>query len=328
VTAVGNISHDSDGNDEELADIVLDKLKEAGIRSTWCIIMPGYPDHIYKRIENEGHEIALHYDALGTEEGKEGHWSEQHFQNQLDMLKSQLPDRTIVSNRNHYNRWEGDSEFYRWCERSGIHVDKSRSGSKQGNKGFLFGTCHPNVPIGTPYERNRRFDVINLPTLAWDPPVSIRCTTEEAKALLRRSCNVYGVAHFLYHPGSTKRIYDNRTVGEFMVELCAYGYEQGLDWWTSKQIWHWYQLRRQVRTEVDGQEIRITSSEPVDGLTLMLPLFQSETLTVKSESTNVIKHLTKKERFGLPFMELILDLPAGITIFKLSSDNARRNEHA
>ena len=174
LNGIGHISHDTDGNDAELAETMLDWLKRADVRSTWCIIMPGYEQAVNDRIVNEGHEVALHYNALESEI-EQSCWSEEHFRIQLKMLQEQFPEHAIVSNKNHYLRWEGDVQFYQWCERVGIKVEQSKGGTKRGNKGFLAGTCHPYVPMSNAYENNRSLDVISLPTLAWDPPDEDRC---------------------------------------------------------------------------------------------------------------------------------------------------------
>jgi len=320
--AIGHISHDTDGNDVELAGILLDKLSEADVRSTWCTIMPGYPDSIYARIKEAGHEVALHYNAIGTEI-PESDWTETHFRYQWSMLKEQVPDREIVSNKNHYLRWEGDTEFYRWCESAGIRVEQSKGGSKQGNKGFLFGTCHPYGPVGSPAERNRPFDIISLPTLSWDPPMAARCTFEEAKTLLRRSCDVYGVAHFLFHPAMVESGQESLTSGDCLVGLCRYGKQLGLEWWTSEQIWQWFQTRRQIRIESEERKIRISSEVTILDLTLILPLRENESLSVTSSNAEAIRRISHQERFGRAFVEVVLDVAEGETILQVISDEGQ-----
>jgi hypothetical protein len=321
LTAIGHISHDTDGNVVELAETMLDKLAEAGVPSTWCTIAPGYPDSIYNRIQQDGHEIALHYNALGSEI-PESSWSERDYRYQLDYLQAQVPGYEIVSNKNHYLRWEGDTSFYHWCERSGVRIEQSKGGTKQGNKGFLFGTCHPNVPVSSPAENNRRFNVISLPTLAWDPPIPIRCTADEAKLLLLRSKDVYGVAHFLFHPGAILNGTDTMKAGDFMVELCKYGRELGLEWWTSEAIDRWVRTRRNVRVETAEDEITVESDEAIQGLTVLLHKPDQVQVSVGSDASVVVKQIKPIERFGRSYVELVIDVPQGTSVLKLSAETA------
>lgn len=321
LTAIGHISHDTDGNSAEHANALLERLKEADIRSTWCIIMPGYEAEINRRIAAEGHEIALHYNAMESEIPN-SRWCEADFRYQLAMLQEQFPNRSIVTNKNHYLRWEGDVAFYHWCERSGVKVEQSRGGTRQGNKGFLAGTCHPFNPVGTVHERNRPMEVLSLPTLAWDPPVSIRCTMQEAFALLDRAADMYGVAHFLFHPAIL--LQNDDQVGIAMVELVRYGVSRGLAWWTGEQLWKWRSARKQVTIhrgmDANGQQQwMIDSNQPVSGLTLLV---RGEGRCQVYNDTNdssmeAASELRPVDRFGCKYTELILNIQKGRTVVSL-----------
>lgn len=317
--AVGHISHDTDGNSPRHARKLLERLKEAEIQSTWCVIMPGYEPDLNRSIVDEGHEIALHYNAMSSEIAQ-SHWSEEHFRYQLDRLKQQFPDRSILSNKNHYLRWEGDVQFYQWCERAGIRVEQSRGGTKQGNKGFLAGTCHPFRPIGKANEQNRLFELLSLPVLSWDPPMGIRCTAAEAHALLDRAIEVNGVAHFLFHPQML--IKDNDEVGSMLVELATEGKNQGIQWWTSEKIWLWLQQRNQVAAELvrtgTGMRAVISSEVAIEGLTLLLPEdLQSKTISALENAVQV-RSFRPILRFGCKSAELQLDIQAGKTVLLLA----------
>ncbi|RKN84064.1 hypothetical protein [Paenibacillus ginsengarvi] len=315
--AVGHISHDTDGNAPEAAEVMLDRLKEAGIKSSWCIIMPGYPEALYKRIVAEGHEMALHYNAL---ESEGCYWDEELFNEQLAALQSQMAaiggPAHIKTNKNHYLRWEGDVQFYKWCERAGIVFEQSKGGTKQGNKGFLAGTCHPYLPMSDSADRNRIMKVYSNPTLAWDPPVPIRCTMPEAKVLLDRSKEVYGVAHFLYHP-ATMAAHDN--VGSGFLELLRYGEEQGLVWWTALELYNWLELRRTVQATVEDGYLRITAERVCKGLTVLLP---PDAALPEGGGAAVIRSERMVNRCGMPLRQLILDVPQGVTSIPLREASA------
>jgi hypothetical protein len=315
---IGLISHDTDLNSEPHARSMLQRLKDAGINSTWCIIMPGYEEEVNRQIVMEGHEVALHYNAMGTDIPQSG-WSEQHFNAQLAMLKEQFPDQEIVSNKNHYLRWEGDVQFYQWCERAGIGVDQSRGGTKRGNKGFLAGTCHPYLPVSAT-EQNRLLSTLSVPTLAWDPPMENRCTAEEARALLERSIAVNGIGHFLFHPAAG--IEDEDRVGRMLVELVHYGVQRGIAWWTSKQIGQWFHLRRQVRIKGLNKregvlEVIIESGSPVRSLAILLADVTDKVKLHPAANDASLIGLRQVERFGCRYLEVNLDIKEGKSILFL-----------
>jgi hypothetical protein len=335
ITAIGHISHDSDGNSKEGALQLLDRLAEGHVKSSWCVIMPGYDKEIYERIVSDGHEVAFHYNALGTEENSL--WREDHFRAQLTMLQGQAGQEVeIITNKNHYLRWEGDVSFYQWCERAGIKVEQSMGGTKQGNKGFLAGTCHPYKPMSNATERNRLMDVVAMPTLAWDPPNVLRCTIEEAKVLVDRAADVYGVAHFLVHPG---QLLINENVGPGLVELAQYGTGKQLPWWTSEQIYNWLQIKRGVTVtaaakqelgaiansdngNAAGAGLRIQAEQACEGLTVVC---SSNQIPVIPENGPVrLRSAKQVERYGIMLLELIVDVPAGVTIIPLA-DAAVKN---
>ncbi|KRE36491.1 hypothetical protein [Paenibacillus sp. Soil724D2] len=312
IDGIGHISHDSDGNSIDAAELMLEKLLEADIHSTWCVIMPGYPQSVYEKMIEAGHEIALHYNALSTEENSL--WDEEHFNLQLDRLNQQLKNRvSIKTNKNHYLRWEGDIQFYQWCERAGIAVEQSKGGTKQGNKGFLAGTCHPYIPVSNALERNRLMQVFSLPTLAWDPPTALRCTLKEAQSIIELSAHVNGVVHFLFHPAALV----NEEVGPALVDLVNYGRMQGLHWWTSKQLFRWLQIKRGIDVSVqpgtnEGKQLYISAQHPCKGLTVLITQLPSKMGIPSNNGT--IRSIRFKQRFGLSFHEIILDVRQGNTI--------------
>jgi len=322
LSAIGHISHDTDGNIVERGLATLDRLAEARVNSTWCIIAPGYPAEVNDRIAREGHEVALHYNALGTEI-PESQWKETHFRYQLGRLQAQFPNVSIVSNKNHYLRWEGDFQLLQWCERQGIAMEQSKGGTKQGNKGFTFGTSHPHLSFD-PATGGYAARVVSLPTLSWDPPFPLRCTAEEAFALTERVRDTNGVAHFLFHPSFAGNAEDQ--VGEMMVKLVAYGRSLGLEWWTSEQIWKWFELRRQVTVEwssgaVDTAHGRIvsTAGEEIEGVTVLLAWDEAgfgtpgHSWRFAADNGAELTRIVDVTRFGCAFKEVQLRLQPGET---------------
>jgi hypothetical protein len=123
--ALAHISHDSDSNEPEKAEDLLQLLAQAKIHTTWCIILPGYDAELTDKINDAGHELATHYDALS--DGAE--WSQAEWKRQYRLLSEQF-GHAPVTNKNHATRWEGDCEFWHWCAEFGIQLDQSKAPAK------------------------------------------------------------------------------------------------------------------------------------------------------------------------------------------------------
>lgn len=275
--ASGLLSHDTDGNDPELGFELIQVVKNLGIATTWCVIYPGgYPPWLYRAILDSGCEIALHFDAqTGTPLTT---WSRRNLQVQWQWLKD-ATGVAAVSNKNHYTRWEGRLEFFRWCEDFGIVAEQSKGPSKRGTIGFLFGGSHPWRPLDDESKRNRFLDVfaINLftqdivtddvfPSGIFHPaivPVSV------GKWLLEQTVRMNGVSHFLFHPAHIRR----QGTKTALVQIVNLGRELGLVWLTSQQIVDWLKKRRSIEQKVDyrrGEWIwRLKASQKIEGVTLL-----------------------------------------------------------
>lgn len=246
--ALAHISHDSDENQPNEAHELLRLLDETNIKTTWCIILPGYDAVLTAKIKSAGHELATHYDAAS--EGCE--WSQHDWQRQHRALCDQFGERP-VSNKNHGSRWEGDTEFFDWCVDAGIQLDQTKSPSKTGECGFTFGTCHPYFPVTY---RGRTIDCLELCTHFWDVPAW--APIEVFEPLLESVRRHHGILHHLCHPFHTIK----PQVAQAVRLIVRRAREEGLEWWTARQINDWERARRGVRVE------RCASSAHVFTLTL------------------------------------------------------------
>ncbi len=308
--AVGLISHDTDGNDPELGWELLRFVSSLGIATTWCVIYPGgYPPSLYRAILDAGCEIALHFDAFtGTPFTT---WSKRNLQIQWQWLKD-ATGVEAVSNKNHYTRWEGRLEFFRWCEELGIRAEQSKGPSKRGTVGFLFGGSHPWRPLDDERERPRFLSVtsINLfsqdmvsddtPTEGFFHPAIVPVSV--GKWLLGQTVRMGGIAHFLFHPAHIRR----QGTKAALEQLVAFGHELGLKWQTSQQIVEWLEKRRSVRQVVekigDKWRWRPEVAKPVEGITL-LRLLPAEKA-----------HLADRFVYGFPFAGSVVSLEGGQVI--------------
>ncbi|MBI5091372.1 MAG: hypothetical protein HZB26_02900 [Candidatus Hydrogenedentes bacterium] len=258
--ALGHISHDTDLSEPGPARTLLDRVREAGIHTTWCTILPAYEPELMRAIKDAGHEYATHYDAMS--EGRV--WSEDEFDAQWRELTAAFGGEKPVTNKNHYLRWEGDTEFFEWLVKRGIQLDQSKGPSKTGEAGFNFGTCHPYFPV-TP--RGERIDVLELATMTQDmviyaPPALI-------DPVLDAVVRCHGVMHFLFHPAHIQK----PGVADAFHLTVNKGKERGLEWWTASQINAWERARRRVRWtgHSAGPSCRVTleSGAELPGATIL-----------------------------------------------------------
>lgn len=300
--ALAHLSHDTDGNDPALAERMLDVVREAGIHSTWCVIPPGYPPSLIERIRSEGHELAMHFDAV--EEGTI--WDEGAFHEQWRTLKNLFAGEGPVSNKNHYLRWEGDTEFFEWCWRHGIQLDQSKGPSKTGEAGFNFGTCHPYFPVDP---QGRRIEVLELPTLTQDLNVFV------PDALLTPLLNAverhHGILHLLFHPAHV----DKPGVADTILRSIRRAQERGMEWWTARRINEWERARRHVqwlgyREQGGGVTLRVRSDVPLQDATLLFTVEHGEVNVETGEPLRT----ARTERWGFPMVAVTLHLHGEVTL--------------
>lgn len=291
--ALAHMSHDSDQNDPALAARLLDVLAEAGIHSTWCIILPGYDYPLITEIADAGHELAMHFDAMS--EGTA--FTEEEFDAQRRALL-RLFGETPVTNKNHYLRWEGDTEFFAWLALGGIRMDQSKGASKTGEAGFNFGTCHPYFPLDP---QGNTLDVLELPTPTQDlhvfaPPALVPPLLE---AVERR----HGVLHLLFHPAHIGK----DGVAEALLEAVRAATERGLEWWTARRLDAWERARRAAvwsgyRSDSGGTRATLSAPEMLAGATVLW-LSAGHALRVNgaAASTQTVT------RWGFEFQAAVLD---------------------
>lgn len=306
VPAVAHMSHDSDDNVEDHGRTALEVFAEADVRVTWCQAFPGgYSPETYAAISAAGHEQALHYNAM--HDADIAAWGWPQLRAQYAWAQAVTGTERIVSNKNHYTRWEGWTEFYVWCERLGIEIDQSRGPSKQGGVGFPFGTAHVSFPIADVAEDNRLHDVLILPLHTQDLALAAHESVRDV--IIDNAVAQHGVAHFLFHG---PHLHLRPATRKACLVLAEEVRRRGMPWWTSAEINDWERTRREVRLTVTpspgGWVVRSEATAAVDGaaVLVLLPGLDALPRIVSGEGS-----VGLARRHGRDFVELTVDVPAG-----------------
>jgi len=303
---VGMISHDTDGNDPAKADALLEVMQQCGIKSTWLLLYPGgYPPEFYRKLRENGYEIGLHYDALSG--GPKTSWSRENFLLQYRWLCQAAGIERIHSNKNHYTRWEGRLEFWRWCEEAGLHSDQTRGPSKKGTIGFPLGGSQPYFPLNDKAASPRLFDVLEVNLLTQDHVIT--CPPEYGPPLLDSALRHHGVAHFLFHPAHILK----PNVADTLTRLVDYGRTRRLEWWTNEQIYQWEILRRSLTAVFDTpSSMTLHAPRPLSQATLLLlrPGPEAQPVTLNGQSAPT----AQRTLHGFDFDALTLDLSGRVKI--------------
>lgn len=266
VQRVAHLSHDSDYNGDDHAATTLELLAEQGIRSTWCMLEPGYSRHIYDLARDAGHEIAFHYNAVAADNGV---WSEEEFLRQFRWLQQAAGEKDIATNKNHLTRIEGWGELFRWCEKAGIASDQSRGPSKKGNAGFIYGTSHPYFPAAWADEGNRRYDVLQVGFLTPDMNTGKWTDDTFIAPMLETVGKTEGVAHFLFHQ---IHLHTKEAVRSAYRQWAEEARSRGFTFLTNREINDWERARRRIVVEGVAEDGRVTATGPAAGACFWTPL--------------------------------------------------------
>ncbi|MDO8587723.1 MAG: hypothetical protein Q7T82_11860 [Armatimonadota bacterium] len=297
--ALAHLSHDSDGNDPDCARRMLETLDAAGVKSTWCIIPPGYEPDTVEQIRGGGHELALHFDAHSDGTA----WSEAEFDGQWNLIVKIFGGEKPVTNKNHFLRWEGDTEFFDWLERRGVQFDASKGASKTGEVGFNFGFCHPYFPVDP---RGRLLDVLEISTLSQD--LGHFAPVEVAEPILWAALKVHGVMHMVFHPAHIVK----PGIEANLLALIEKARALGMEWWTGRQINAWERARRGVtwsdyRAASGNASVTLTAADSLDHASIMWLGGRSARVNVNGEErpSKLVK------RWGFDFRSVTFDIERG-----------------
>jgi hypothetical protein len=304
--AVGHLSHDTDGNDPARATALLEVLTRCRVKSTWCLLYPGgYAQEFYRTLQEQGFEIALHYDALAG--SAETSWAKDRFLFQHQWLLKEAGLQQIFSNKNHYTRWEGRLDFWRWCEEAGLHSDQTRGPSKHGTIGFALGGSQPYFPLDDEADPPRLLKVLEVNLQTQD--LAVVCPAEYGRQLLDSVVRHQGVAHFLFHPAHILK----PPVAEALGALVELGRTQGLEWWTNEQIYQWEILRRCVEAKFDSDKaLSLRVAKPLREGTLLFLKSRAEPRAIRVGNQSVPSY--PRSLYGFEFDAVTVDLTGQVRV--------------
>lgn len=293
--AIAHVSHDSDGNDTNDARALVESLRKAEIESTWCVLAPGYEPAVVDEIRAAGHELALHFDSYS--EGTE--WSENEFDNQWKQIVQSHGERP-TTNKNHFLRWEGDTEFFDWLAKRGIQVDASKGASKTGEAGFNFGFCHPHFPVDP---SGRPLNVLEIATLSQD--LGPFAPYEVIIPILGAVLKAHGVLHLIFHPAHITK----PGVEQNMLDLIESAKALGMEWWTARRLNLWERARLKVEwldwgSTDEAVSVIMGAGEPLEGASIMWPASGGATILVDGHEMPSVE----VERWGFIFQSATLDI--------------------
>lgn len=300
--AVAHCSHDTDGNDPALAETLFDVMRRADIRSSWCTIHPGYDAAFYAKLKNFGHEIALHYDAMGGPHEPFRRWGSPNFDFQFRWLLEAAGltgMEPLVTNKNHYTRWEDGLEFLEWCAHQGVRIDQSKGPSKRGTIGYPFGSCHPHFLYDV---RGRRIDVLEQAFQSQD--LAVTAPPAWGRLFVDRARRWNGVCHLLFHPAH----FGKEGVAESLLDAVAYGKKKGLRWVTARELNALERARRacvEAGAEYAEGRVRVRAPQALPGATLQVLGGGTVSVNVKAAKTQRVR------REGLPWTQIELDVLEG-----------------
>jgi hypothetical protein len=258
--ALAHLSHDTDGNDAALGARLLEEVNKAEINSTWCVIPEGYPKDLIENIKSSGHELATHYNAIDNP------WSEEEFAAQCGRLKVLFGEQPI-SNKNHYTRWEGGTEFFDWCQRQNLQLDQTKGPSKLGEVGFTFGSAQLYFPLA---DNGEIHPVMEQPLHTQD--LIIFAPPEIIPPLLDAVEKHHGVLHILFHPAHIAK----PGVADSLHDAINQAKERGLEWVTAKELNAWERARRKIKLQWQIEEkdtppkVLLSAPEPLAGATILV----------------------------------------------------------
>ena len=240
--------------------------------------------------------------------GPQTSWSKENFLLQRQWLLQEAGLEHINSNKNHYTRWEGRLDFWRWCEEAGIHSDQTRGPSKHGTIGFALGGSQPYFPLDDEAGTPRLLKVLEVNLQTQD--LVVVCPAEYGRQLLDSALRHHGVAHFLFHPAHILK----PTVADTLLRPGRItAASQGLEWWTNEQIYQWEISRRSVAATFDSSsDVHPQRDQPAARSHAAVPEIPSG--AARRPDWQSTRRQCPRQLYGFDFEAVTLDLAGQVQV--------------
>jgi hypothetical protein len=116
----------------------------------------------------------------------------------------------------------------------------------------------------------------------------------------------YGILHLLFHPARISL----PGVAEALGHIVTKGRDEGLEWWTAREIVLWEEARRSARWSRDAAtgDITLTAQEPLAGATILILATEADYQEVDHDRCGTV------ERWGFWFRTVTTNLAAGESV--------------
>ncbi len=115
----------------------------------------------------------------------------------------------------------------------------------------------------------------------------------------------YGILHLLFHPAHI----DKPGVADSIKNAVALGRENGLEWWTGREIADWETARRSAKWTATEDGFRLAADTALAGATILFLAAEGTTAVVEGQpATKTI------ERWGFKFQTVTRGLTGGETL--------------
>lgn len=265
-------------------------LLMTGTRATVLSRQGGFGPDVYAWLKRVGHEVGFSFNPAET-----GGWHPDKFRMNITGLQRLASIGPITTTRPIGGAWRGFLQPYEVFALSGIRSTISKGGTERGTSGFLFGTCHPFMPLRAD---GRSLGIIEFPYQLYN--VGVVSLNEPIDGLVATVAKRHGVLHGVT---SLSMVHDEQGFSGLKRWISILKQSQA-DFTTIDRLSQFERMRRECRLVWEpGKPVAIEAEEPIDGLTLMVQGRDVQVSGLASRTAPQMVH-----RYGQEFIAITLEM--------------------